>query len=56
MSKRDSKLLFTDILEAVEKINKYTSRLTYDTIIDDSKTLDAVKVMNASEWVVKNNS
>ena len=42
MSKRDSKLLLADILDAVEKIKKYTSGLTYDTFIEDSKTLDAV--------------
>ena len=42
MSKRDSKLLLADILESIEKIKKYTSGLSYDTFIDDSKTLDAV--------------
>jgi uncharacterized protein with HEPN domain len=42
MSKRDSKLLLADILESVEKIKKYTSGLTYDIFINDSKTLDAV--------------
>ncbi len=42
MSKRDSKLLLADILDAVEKIKKYTSGLTYDMFIEDSKTLDAV--------------
>jgi uncharacterized protein with HEPN domain len=42
MSKRDSKLLLSDILDAVVKIKKYTSGFTYDTFISDSKTLDAV--------------
>ena len=42
MSKRDSKLLLADILEAVEKIKKYTSGLIFETFIEDSKTLDAV--------------
>lgn len=42
MSKRDPKLLLADILEAVEKIKKYTSGLSYEMFIEDSKTLDAV--------------
>ena len=42
MSKRNPKLLLADILDAVEKIKKYTAELTYDTFIEDSKTLDAV--------------
>lgn len=42
MSKRDPQFLLTDILEAVGKIKRYTAGLTYDTFIEDSKTLDAV--------------
>lgn len=42
MSKRDAKLLLSDILEAVQKIKKYTAELNYDRFIADSKTLDAV--------------
>lgn len=42
MSKRNPKLLLADILDAVEKIKRYTFGLTYDTFIEDSKTLDAV--------------
>jgi uncharacterized protein with HEPN domain len=42
MSKRDANLLLSDILESVQKIKKYTLNLTYDTFIEDSKTLDAV--------------
>ncbi len=42
MSRRDPKLLLADILDAIGKIKDYTSELTYDTFIKDSKTLDAV--------------
>lgn len=42
MSKRLPKLLLLDILESAEKIDIYTSNLTYDEFIDDSKTIDAV--------------
>lgn len=42
MSKRDSLLLLADILEAVEKIKKYTAGLSFEMFIEDSKTLDAV--------------
>ncbi len=42
MSKRDSKLLIIDILESIEKIKKYTKDLSYETFVNDSKTLDAV--------------
>ncbi|HVA98636.1 MAG TPA: DUF86 domain-containing protein [Bacteroidia bacterium] len=42
MSKRNPKLLLADILDAVEKIKRYTTGLNYDTFIEDSKTLDAV--------------
>jgi uncharacterized protein with HEPN domain len=42
MSKRDPKLLLDDILEAIEKIKKYTNGLSFETFIDDSKTIDAV--------------
>lgn len=42
MSKREPKLLLSDILNSVEKIKSYTESLTYDTFIKDSKTLDAV--------------
>ena len=36
MSKRDPKLLLDDILEAIEKIKKYTNGLSFETFIDDS--------------------
>lgn len=42
MSKRDPKLLLVDILEAVEKIKRYTAGLSYELFIEDSKTQDAV--------------
>lgn len=42
MFKRNPALLLADILDAVGKIKKYTSGFTYDTFIEDSKTLDAV--------------
>ena len=42
MSKRDPKLLLADILDAVEKIKRYTAGLTFDSFLEDSKTLDAV--------------
>lgn len=42
MSNRESKLLLSDILNAIEKIKSYTENHTYDSFIEDSKTLDAV--------------
>lgn len=42
MSKRDPKLLLSDILTSVEKIKSYTQGHTFKSFIEDSKTLDAV--------------
>ena len=42
MSKRDAKLLLSDILDAIEKIKKYTYGTSYQIYINDSKTIDAV--------------
>jgi uncharacterized protein with HEPN domain len=42
MSERHPKLLLEDILESAEKIISYTTALTYDEFIADSKTIDAV--------------
>ena len=42
MSKRDPKLLLDDILEAIEKIKRYTAGISYDYFFEDSKTQDAV--------------
>ena len=42
MSKRDSKLLLSDILSSIEKIKAYTADDTFETFIENSKTIDAV--------------
>ena len=42
MSKRNSKLLIADILEAVKKIKTYTAGLSYEKFLADAKTIDAV--------------
>jgi uncharacterized protein with HEPN domain len=42
MSKREPKLLLSDILTSIEKIKSYTESHSFDTFIEDSKTLDAV--------------
>ena len=42
MSKRDPKLLVTDILESCNKILTYTSELDFESFCKDSKTIDAV--------------
>ncbi len=42
MSKREPKLLLSDILRSVEKIKSYTEGHTFETFIEDAKTLDAV--------------
>jgi len=42
MSKRQPKLLIGDILEAAEKIKKYTANLSFDSFLEDSRTADAV--------------
>lgn len=42
MSKRESKLLLSDILESIEKIKSYTFGYSFDDFIKDSKTCDAV--------------
>lgn len=42
MSKRDSRLLLDDILLSIDKITEYTSDLSFDEFLNDSKTLDAV--------------
>ena len=42
MSKRDSNLLLSDILISIRKIKTYTSNNTYESFIEDSKTIDAV--------------
>lgn len=42
MSKREPKLLLADILASIEKIKLYTEGHSFDTFVEDSKTLDAV--------------
>ena len=42
MSKRDSKLLISDILDSAHKILAYTDGLTFEAFTKDSKTVDAV--------------
>ena len=42
MSKRNWRLFVNDILECIEKIEKYISNLSYDDFVKDNKTKDAV--------------
>ncbi len=42
MSKREPNLLVEDIIESAQKILNYTSGLSYEAFIADSKTVDAV--------------
>lgn len=42
MSKRNEQLLIADILEAIDKIQRYLEGMSYETFINDEKTVDAV--------------
>ena len=42
MSKRDPKLLVSDILESCHKILQYTENMNFEEFCSDSKTIDAV--------------
>lgn len=42
MSKRNTKILLEDMLEAARKIIKYTDGLSFDDFLNDDKTIDAV--------------
>jgi uncharacterized protein with HEPN domain len=42
MSKREPALLLEDMLEAIDKILKYTSEMNTEFFLSDSKTIDAV--------------
>ena len=42
MSKRDINLLLEDMLESAHKIKHYVKDMTYDSFINDDKTIDAV--------------
>lgn len=39
---RDLGLYLTDIIRAIDKIQKYTNGMTYDDLLADDKTFDAV--------------
>lgn len=40
--KRDSRLYIDDLLEAIEKVERYAEGLSFDQFGEDSKTVDAV--------------
>jgi uncharacterized protein with HEPN domain len=42
MSDRNARLLLEDMLEAIEKIRRYTGSLSFDAFMKDDKTIDAV--------------
>ena len=42
MSKRDARLLLQDMLESLEKIERYTAGLTFERFAQDDRTVDAV--------------
>jgi uncharacterized protein with HEPN domain len=42
MSKRDPRLFLTDMLEAIEKIERYTAGLSFDQFEANDMVLDAV--------------
>jgi uncharacterized protein with HEPN domain len=42
MSDRNARLLLEDMLEAIEKIRRYTGSLSFDIFMKDDKTIDAV--------------
>lgn len=42
MKKRDASFYFYDILECIEKIEKYTAGMSLSKFVSDEKTLDAV--------------
>jgi uncharacterized protein with HEPN domain len=42
MSKRETKLLLSDIIESIDKIKRYTLGYTFEEFLNDSKTNDAV--------------
>lgn len=42
MSKRSAQLLLGDILESIQKIQKFTKGMSFDKFINDDKTVDAV--------------
>lgn len=42
MSKRDYKILLEDIINAIDKVFKYTENLSYEDFASDEKTQDAI--------------
>lgn len=42
MSKRGDKEFICDIKEALERISKYTDKMSYEVFLQDTKTQDAV--------------
>lgn len=42
MSKRNEQLLVADILQAINKIERYLANMSYETFLTDEKTIDAV--------------
>ncbi len=42
MSDRNSKLLISDIIESIEKINRYTQGLNFDNFLKEEIIIDAV--------------
>ncbi len=40
--KRDPKIYIHDIVTAIEKIQRYTSKMTFEAFEEDEKTIDAV--------------
>jgi len=42
VSKRNWKLFLVDVLESIEKIENYTSEISFEEFIKDEKTKDAV--------------
>lgn len=42
MSGRDWRLRFQDVIDAIERIERYVAGMTYDTFSTDEKTIDAV--------------
>jgi len=42
MSKRDSLLLLEDMLDAAQKIKRFTLNLSFEEFLSDEKTVDAV--------------
>jgi uncharacterized protein with HEPN domain len=42
MSKREAKLLLSDILESICKIEAYTQNMSFEKFLQDEKTIDAV--------------